>query len=508
MHAADLLTQRAALSAEREAIVDIATGRRVTYAELNRRANRAANFLSQGLGVAKGDRIAVLAHNCLAFADLLHAAAKIGAVLTPLNWRLSIPELAYVIEDSEPAALCFGPETAETAAALRARVEVRHWVGLEGARSGDATDYDTATARATDSEPPRPDLDADDPLCLIYTSGTTGRPKGALIPHRQVMWNAISTAASWELTSSDVSPVFTPLFHVGGLFVFLTPLCYLGGRVVLGRGFAGGRDLEVIEREGCTVILGVPTIYQLWRDTDEYRRADFSRVRFFISGGAPCPTTLMATWREEKAVVMRQGYGLTEVGPNCFSMTDAESVSKAGSIGRPCLHLDARLVGADGREVAVGRAGELCLRGPQVCSGYWRNPDATTRALDSGWFRTGDVARMDEDGCFRIAGREKEMIISGGENVYAAEVEAVFTDHPAVAEAALIGQPDETWGEVGVMVVIPRAGHPASASDLLAFCSGRLARYKIPKRVVFADDFPRTALGKPQKAALARIYAG
>ncbi len=507
MHAGDLLSQRAALSAEREALFELETGRRLTYAELNRRANRAANFLSEGLGIGKGDRVAVLAHNCLAFVDLFYAAAKLGAVLTPLNWRLSVPELAYVLGDSRPAALCFGPELAETATELRAKIEVPRWVGLEGARIAGSLDYEAETARAADGEPLRPGLDAADPLCLIYTSGTTGRPKGAVIPHRQVVWNAISTAASWGLTPSDVSPVFTPLFHVGGLFVFLTPLHYLGARVVLARGASGGRDLELVERERCTVILGVPTLYQLWRDTEEYRRADFSSVRFFISGGAPCPSSLLGAWREEKAVVMRQGYGLTEVGPNCFSMTDAESVSKAGSIGRPSLFLEARLAAADGSEVPVGSAGELCLRGPQVCAGYWNNSAATESVLQGGWFRTGDMARLDEDGCYRIAGRQKEMIISGGENVYAAEVEAVFADHPAVAEAALIGQPDETWGEVGVMVVIQRPGQAAEAGDLLAFCRKRLARYKIPKRVVFADDFPRTALGKPQKQALARLYA-
>lgn len=507
MHAADLLSQRAALSADREALVELETGRRLTYAELNRRANRTANFLAEALGIGKGDRVAVLAHNCLAFVELFYATTKLGAVLTPLNWRLSVPELAYVIGDSLPSVLCFGPELAETATELRAQTEVPEWVGLEGARSGDALDYEEETARAADREPPRPALDAADPLCLIYTSGTTGRPKGALIPHRQVVWNAISTAASWGLTANDVSPVFTPLFHVGGLFVFLTPLHYLGGRVVLARTASGGSDLRVVERERCTVILGVPTLYQIWRDAEEYRRADLSSVRFFISGGAPCPTSLLAAWREDKGVVMRQGYGLTEVGPNCFSMTDAESVSKAGSIGRPSLFLEARLAAADGSDAPVGSAGELCLRGPQVCTGYWNNSVATESALRDGWFHTGDMARMDEAGCFRIAGRQKEMIISGGENVYAAEVEAVFTDHPAVAEAALIGQPDETWGEVGVMVVIPRPGHATEANDLLAFCKPRLARYKIPKRVVFAEDFPRTALGKPQKEALARMYA-
>jgi fatty-acyl-CoA synthase len=496
MHAAHLLRQRAALTPEREALLDLDTGRRYRYAELDARSDRAAHLLRGRFGVRAGDRVAVLAYSSAAFVELFFAAGKIGAVLVPLNWRLTALELAYQLADCAPAVLACGAGCEPLVEALGAVAELPPRLALDGAELA-APGYEDELTHAAGGPAEAPPLSGDDPYCILYTSGTTGRPKGAVIPHRQVLWNCISTVASWGLTERDVSPVLTPLFHAGGLFAFLTPLLYVGGRIVLGRKFEGDADLRMIERERCTVVLGVPTIFHLWREGDAYRGADFRAVRFFVTGGAPCPPALMQAWRAEKGIVFRQGYGLTEVGPNCFSMTDEESAVRSGSVGKPVLHLEARVLGG-------GDTGELALRGPQVCSGYWRRPDATAEVLRDGWFHTGDVVRRDGDGFYTVVGRARDMIISGGENVYAAEVEAVFHAHPAVAEAALVGEPDERWGEVGVALVIARPGARPSEAELLAFCQGRLARYKIPRRVVFVDDFPRTALGKPEKPALRR----
>ncbi|MFO7541153.1 MAG: AMP-binding protein, partial [Chloroflexota bacterium] len=267
-------------------------------------------------------------------------------------------------------------------------------------------------------------------------------------------------------------------------------------------------SLATIEREGCTVILAVPTIYKMWLQSEQLSRTDFSAVRWFISGGAPCPPSLLAAWRQATGCVFRQGYGLTEVGTNCFTMTDDESVSRAGSVGRPIFHSQARLVAEDGRSVETGQTGELLLAGPHVCRGYWGQPEATAQALRDGWFYTGDMAHQDEEGYFYIDGRFKDMIISGGENVYAAEVEAVFLAHPAVAEAALIGKPDEMWDEVGVMVVVAQNGHNPSAAELLDFCGQRLARYKVPKEVVFVPELPYSPYGKVMKQDLRRELIG
>lgn len=506
MHAADLLSKRAHLTPHREALLDVESGRRYTYAELNARANRAANFLRHQLDVQKGDRVSILAHNSIAYIDLFYGVAKIGAVLAPLNWRLVAGELAYIVNNCASKVLVCGPDFVDVLAEMRPELEVSHYVSLEGAEIEAAVSYEEGTAAASAAEPQRPSLQEDDPYCILYTSGTTGRPKGAIIPHRQVLWNCINTAISWGLTEKDVSPIFTPLFHAGGLFAFMTPLLYLGGRMVLARGFDPQGSLEIILSERCTVILGVPTLFQMWLDSPTFADADFSHVHFFISGGAPCPVPLMEAWREAKGVVFRQGYGLTEVGPNCFSMTDEQSVPKSGSVGRPIFHSKMQLVDTGGNEVPVGEVGELLISGPHVCVGYWNNPEATAAALRDGWFHTGDMARMDEDGFFYIVGRFKDMIISGGENIYAAEVEAVFRQHPAVAEAALIGKPDEKWGEVGLMVVVLEKGQSTTQEALQDFCRQHLARYKVPKQVVFTEALPYSPYGKVMKVELKERY--
>jgi len=509
MHAADLLSHRALLTPEREALVELATGHRYSFADLNARANRLAHFLRDRLGVEKGDRVSILAHNSVVYCDLFYAVGKIGAVLAPLNWRLAARELAYIVNDSRSKALLCGPEFAATLASLRAQVDLGTCVALEGAAIDGALDYDAGLAAAPETEPTRPpELDAEDPYCLLYTSGTTGQPEGAMIPHRQVLFNCINTVASWGLSEQDISPVFVPLFHAGGLFAFLTPLFYLGGKIILARSLEVEESLRVIEEEGCTVILGVPTIFQMWMKSPRFAAADFSRVRWFVSGGAPCPEAIMQVWRKQKGVVFRQGYGLTEVGPNCFSMTDAESVPKSGSVGKPIFHSAMRIVDESGKEQPVGAVGELLIRGPHVCSGYWQNPEASTKAIRDGWFHTGDMARRDADGFYSIVGRFKDMIISGGENIYAAEVEAAVLEHPEVAEAALIGAPDEKFGEVGLIVVVAREGTTPTAESILGTCADHLARYKIPKRVVFADALPYSPYGKIQKAELRRRYLG
>jgi fatty-acyl-CoA synthase len=513
MHAADLLTNRARLTPDRKALLTYHDHLHYTYADLNARANYLANWM-RSLGVEKGDRVSILAHNGVEYVDLFYGLAKIGAILAPLNWRLVARELVYIVNDCEPKVLICGPEFVDVLAEMRPEIKVAHYVGLEDAEFDGALNYDAGLSAAPDAEPLRPPLDPEDTYAILYTSGTTGRPKGAMIPHRQILWNAINTIASWGLNERDVSPVFTPLFHAGGLFAFLTPLFYIGGRILLFRTF----DLDAIFRaildEECTVVLGVPTIYRMFMNHPGFARADFGHVRFFISGGAPLPPELAQEWLAAKGGVFRQGYGLTEVGANCFSMTDEESVSKLGSVGKPIFHSKMRLVNPDtGQDAAIGQEGELRIWGPHVCTGYWHNPEASAEALwvdprdGSGpWFCTGDMARKDEDGCYYIIGRYKDMIKSGGENIYAAEVEAVFREHSAVSDAALIGMPHERWGEVGLMVVVLEKSKAATGEQLKAFCGEHLARFKIPKQVVFADSLPYSSYGKVLKGELKKRY--
>lgn len=506
MNAEIILRRRAELTPDREALLETGTGRRYTFAELERRAAQTARWLTT-VGVRPGDRVAVLANNGVLFVDLLFACLKLGAIFNPLNWRLAPPELAYIVQDSRPTVLIAGPPYSDLAEKLRGAADIPVTAGYDGAimASGVAFEIDVATMAETFL--PGQEMNGDEPGCLMYTSGTTGRPKGALIPHRQILWNAINTVISWELSAQDVSPIFTPMFHAGGLFVFLTPLLYCGGRLIITRSFEAAKALQTIERERCTVILGVPTLFQMWLETSELGHTNLKKVRWFISGGAPCPPALIRRWTAKTGTVLKQGYGLTEAGTNCFSMTAEEALGKVGSVGRPIFHSKMRLIDEQNNEVSVGETGELLIAGPHVMSGYWQNPAATAQTLQDGWLHTGDMARQDSNGFFYIVGRFKDMIISGGENIYAAEVEAAMIDHPTVQECALIGKPDDKWGEIGVMIVVPvnRDAHP-NPQELADHCSQRLARYKVPREFIFAESLPYSPYGKVEKAKLKGKY--
>jgi fatty-acyl-CoA synthase len=493
--AGDLLGERARLTPDRTALVYVPTGERFTYAQLDARAVRLARVW-KGLGIAKGDRVALLADSRVEYVDAFFAAAKAGVILVPLGTRLTPRELAGILEDAQVSAFFYGAEHAETARALADLVPLDRWVSLE-----ELPDL----APADPWQPER--CDPEDLWCLLYTSGTTGRPKGVMLPHRMILWNGYNTAASWQLRPDDVSPVFTPLYHAGGLSVFLVPLFTIGGTIVLHRGFDAAEVWRVIEQERCTIVLGVPTIYKLLKEDPGFEKADLSSVREFVCGGAPLPIYLIEAY-QQRGVPLRQGYGLTEVGVNCFAMTTGDAAVKLGSIGKPLMFTEARLAGEDGQEVAPGEVGELWLRGPHVCRGYWNNPEATAASLDvDGWFHTGDLARKDAEGFFSIAGRKKDMIISGGVNVYPAEIEGELLLHQQVRDAAVAGVPHPTWGEVGVAFVVP-GDPPPTAEDLAAFLEDRLARYKVPRDFVFLDALPRTPYGKVVKGELRERYLG
>ncbi|MGE5234802.1 MAG: alpha/beta fold hydrolase [Acidobacteriota bacterium] len=502
----DLLGERARLTPEKTALVFVPTGARFTYRELDERAARTAEAWRSGLGLSPGDRVGLLAHNRPEFLDAFFAAGKSGIILVPLGTRLTSHELEHVVRDSGMRALLYDGAFADTVRALRELVTLEHWVALDA--PADPTDalWSELISRTPDPGPRTP-VSPEDPYCLLYTSGTTGRPKGVILPHRMVTWNAYNTAVGWQLREDDVSPVFTPLYHAGGLGAFLTPVIAIGGTIVLHAGFDPAEVWRTMERERCTVALGVPTIWKLLMEVPEFATVDLSHVRWFISGGAPLPLYIIESYLA-RGVVFRQGYGLTEVGVNCFAMTDEDAARKKGAIGKPLMFTEARLVDDDRREVPVGEVGELLLRGPHVCRGYWNNPAATAAALDAdGWFHTGDSARRDQEGFFSIAGRKKDMFISGGVNVYPAEIEGELLLHPQVQDAAVIGVPDETWGEVGAAFIVLRPGDRPAPEALAAYLETRIARYKIPRRWIFANTLPRTAYGKVVKAELAARLA-
>jgi fatty-acyl-CoA synthase len=504
----DVLGERARLTPEKTALVFVSTGERFTYRELNERAIGCARAWTSGLGLAGGDRVGVLAHNRVEMLDAFFAAGKSGIILVPLATRLTPHELAYIVKDSGLRALMYGGEFAPVVRELRDLVSIERWVALDDpADPSDLSFRSVSSASLLPGAPARlPPCHPEDVYCLLYTSGTTGKPKGVMIPHRMIAWNGYNTVICWQLREDDVSPIFTPLYHAGGLGAFLLPIFAIGGTIVLHAGFNPTEIWHTIERERCTVVLGVPTIWKILMETPEFASVDLSHVRWLASGGAPLPLYIIEAY-QKRGVVFRQGYGLTEVGVNCFAMSDEDSVRKKGSIGRPFMFTQAKLIDAEGREVPDGEVGELLLRGPHVCLGYWNNPEATAAALDAeGWFHTGDSARRDKDGFFFIAGRKKDMFISGAVNVYPAEIEAELLLHPAVQDAAVIGVTDATWGEVGVAFVVPR-GVPPPPDALIAFLATRLAKYKIPKQFIFVDALPRTPYGKVVKGELQARYA-
>lgn len=515
----DVLGERARLSPDRIALVLAESGRRFTYAELGARVVRCARVMREGLGLSAGDRLAILSGNRVELLDHLLAPGKSGVILVPLSTRLTARELAQVLEDGAVSALVYDGEYAEIVRELRRMVAlptgdgrkvVRAWVALDAERRAYEEDavFDELAALLEPSDWRRAACGPEDVYCLLYTSGTTGRPKGVVIPHRMLAWNAYNTAVCWQLGEGDVSPLFTPLYHAGGLAAFLLPILAVGGTVVLHQRFDPGEVWRVIERERCTVVMGVPTIHKMLMEAPEFATADVSGLRWLISGGAPLPLYILETF-QRRGLVLKQGYGLTEVGVNCFSMTVEESVCKAGSIGRPLMFTETRLVDAEGRDVPDGEVGELWLRGPHVSLGYWRNPEATAAALDpDGWFHTGDLARRDAEGFHTIAGRVKDMLISGGVNVYPAEIEAEILQHPGVEDAAVVGVPHPSWGETGVAFVVARPGQDPTAEALAAFLEPRLARYKIPRELIRVDALPRTPYGKVVKGELREWYLG
>lgn len=461
----ELLSERARLTPDRTALVSVETGERLTYADLDARAARAAAGL-QRRGIQRGDRFGILAPNSADYIALFFGAMKCGAIAVPLSTRATEHEIAAIVADSGMK-ICF--------------------------RDDEVSEL-SANDNPTTPQPDNPE----DIACLLYTSGTTGKPKGVMIPRRQLFWNGYNTAVCWGLREDDVSPVFTPLYHAGGLAAFLIPIFTVGGTIVLHQRFDPAEVWRTIDREHCTVVLGVPTIWKMLMDVPEFPAARLDHVRWFISGGAPLPAYIIEAY-QKRGVVMRQGYGMTEVGVNCFSMTSAEATRKPGSIGKPMMFTSIRIVDPQGREAPDGQIGEMQIRGPHVSKGYWNNEAATREAYgDDGWLRTGDLARRDDEGFFYIAGRRKEMFITGGVNVYPAEIEAVLLAHPAVSDAAVLAVADQTWGEVGVAFVVSRA----KQDELAGFLESRIARYKVPKRFVFLDALPRTPYGKVEKTKL------
>lgn len=509
MYIGDYLGRREIYSPDKLAIIDVGKDPeiRLTYKEWNRRVNRLANWLKDEAGIGFQDRVAILARDGIEHLDLFYACGKLGAIHTALNWRLHWREMVTLIEDTTPTVLVYSDDFKETVLEIEKALrdtpqEIASYLHIEGEGIEGSQYFEKTLQAAPDTPVTNERVHKEDTACLLFTGGTTGTPKGAQISHRQICWNVLNTVIH-DLNQGDTYLCVFPLFHAGGLFTYISSQVIFGNTTILMREFNPEQVLNVIERKQVTVFAGVPTMYQVMTQAPNWESADLSSLRFCTSGGAPLPVPLVEKYTEEKKVRFKQGFGMTEYGPGLFALPPEDAIRKAGSIGRPNYFIDVRVVDDDNQPLGPNQPGELILKGPSGFSGYWKNPEASSAVLDDdGWFHTGDIVEYDEEWYFYVRDRKKDMFISGGENVYPAEIENVLYKHPAIHMCAVIGIPHEKWGEVGKACVVLKPNTEATEEELIEHMREHLARFKVPKSVEIMESLPLSGMGKILKREL------
>lgn len=465
------------------------------FLDFNLRTNALAEYLLDQYKIKKGDRIAIYSKNKSEHAILFLACIKIGALLVPLNFRLIPRELDSLINDAEPKLFFYDEEFIDHIPKLSSlkKINVVHSLNeitrflLENNVKSDFVSKEILTEN--------------DSVMILYTAGTTGLSKGVIITHKMLFWNSINTGLRLDLHSSDHTQSFAPFFHTGGWNVLFTPFLHHGASHTLLTQFDADLILQLMEQEKTTLLFGVPTMLQMMSDSPYFKKVDLSKVRYAIVGGAPMPIPLINIWHK-KGIYIRQGFGLTEVGPNCFSLHQDDAIRKKGSIGFPNFYIETKIVKEDGGECTKNEVGELWLKSPVVTPGYWKNEKETNKSITDGWFHTGDLVKRDAENYFYVVDRKKNMYISGGENVFPAEIESYLYTNDKIKEVAVIGVEDQKWGEVGKAYVVLKENCTASQNEILEYCKGNLAKYKIPKHIEFIDELPKTEAGKIDKKKL------
>ncbi len=467
-------------------------GRATTFRQLNDRCNRLAHGL-RAAGVGPGDRVAFLGLNSTEFVETMFATARLGAIFVPLNTRLTPPETAYILGDCTPSIFLWAPPfqaILEAPEILALGIPTAGVSPREGERS-----YEDLFASG-DVAPIDEPVTLEQVLMIQYTSGTSGRPKGVMLTHGNVTWNVYNLIVDVDVSSEDVALVAAPLFHTAALNQLLMPMLLKGGTAMIVQQWDPEKALDAIQHDGVTMLFGVTTMYLSLLQSPKWAATDVSRLRTLICGGSPVPESLLRDYAA-RGLLISQAYGMTETCPGATYLRADDAVRKMGSAGTPHFWTDVRLVDSAFEEVAVGETGEVLVQGPNVTVGYWQNPEATAEAfVDGEWIRSGDLAKRDAEGYVYIVDRLKDMLISGGENVYPAEVEAAIYEHPGVAECAVVGVPDPKWGEVGRAVVVTKPGHDVTEAEIFEVLEKNLARYKIPRSVLFVDELPHNASGK------------
>jgi len=498
----DPVAYQARVRPDAVAIVDAASGAGLSYRAMDRLITDYVAVLSRGSRTPlPGQRIAVLGRNSVAQVAIALACQRAGAIFVPLNWRLTTMELVVLLSDAAPVLLIYAQEFAAAAEGAGKPLALSRlsFDALAAELAGVATGDRTAPV----------DMAADAPCTLLYTSGTTGKPKGVIITRRGAFFACLNMALAGEIGPASVMLCDAPLFHTVGLFAVSRTTLMAGGKLVMSERFIPAKALALLSdpQLGITHFFGVPQMAAAMRQDPAYAQADLSRLKAVFTGGAPLPPALIESYLADGVTIVN-GYGMSEAGAMIHMPLDAQTTRRhLGAIGFPAATIQARIVDANGREVAPGQDGELWIKGPAVTPGYWNQPQATAKVFTDGWFHTGDIARQEADGVYRLLDRSKDMYISGGENVYPAEVEAVLLSHPDVLDAAVFGAPNPSWEECGVAYVVRKPGATLSAAEVLAHFDGRLARYKLPAHIAFVEELTRTASGKVRKDVLRRQHA-
>lgn len=508
--ASDWLAFHADRTPEKLAAIDQQTGRHYTYGEFNDRAARLAAYLRDSWGVVKGDRVAILAKNSTEYFEFQFACWKLGAMMLPLNWRLAEPELLFILNDAAPKGLVYDAEFEGRIKPLVEGSPAKERLRIDALQAGTdgAPVYEDAIQNTTARVIMHPQTTHDDPMTIMYTAGTTGHPKGVLITYGMTTWNAINISTPTGLGCNSVHYVVLPTFHTGGLNLYANPVFHHGGTNIIARAFDAELTLKTLTDAalGVTHFFGVPSVYLFLSQHPDFNKADLGHIQSWGCGGAPMPVSVLQQYAE-RGMIIQLGFGMTETSPTVFLIDKRRALEKPTSVGKPLLHTRVRVVDEHLQDVAVGQVGEVVISGPNITSGYWNRPEAneTSFSLDeygNRWLHSGDAGMVDEEGCIYIVDRFKDMYISGGENVYPAEVEQVLYQLEDVTEAAVIGVPDEKWGEAGMAILAVKTGSNLQQEMVIEFCKERLAKFKIPKHVVFIPALPRNAAGKVLKREL------
>jgi len=481
----DWLKRWSLYAPNRIALKDGETGRSISYLELFQLAKQTAFHLKSQFDIQKGDRVILLAQNEIESIILFFSLQRLGAGLVPVNFRLTAREVAHIVGDSKPKlivtqeAFCEVIKDLDIPKVLMARGKLIF---------SDTQNADQEFLASPESV-----------AMILYTSGTTGAPKGAILTQSMLFWNSVNTTMRLNITEHDSTIIFLPLFHTGGWNVLLTPFLHRGASIILLKKFEADRVLQLTSSENCTILFGVPTTMSMMAHHPDFDKINLTKVRYAIVGGEPMPLDAISVWNK-KGVPIRQGYGLTEFGPNVFSLGEEYADKKIGSIGFPNFYVNTRVLKEDGSQCTANEIGELCLNGPMMMSGYWHNEKATRETIIDDWLHTGDLVRFDEDGFYYVVGRKKDMFISGGENIYPAEVEQILSQIPEVREVAVIGVPDKKWGEVGKAFLV--TSKPLTPELITEHCLKSLAKFKAPKHFEFRESLPKSDSGKILKRLL------